>query len=124
PLPARTAGPRWSRRPAPGPARCARSPASRAPGREGRPRPGPGPRPRARRPEHGPPYPPSEGQARAELDVARVVAVLVDQAEVGTARVLVGVPEHGVVEPVDGLHADLQLDVARQRERLVQAEVH
>src|SRR5437764_7107388 len=65
----------------------------------------------------------SERYARTELDVARVVAILVDQAERGVARVLIGIPEHRVIERVDGLDPHLQVDAAGQAKRLVEAEV-
>src|SRR5438477_4848059 len=64
-----------------------------------------------------------EQEPRAQLDVARIVAVLVHDAEGRVARILIGVPEHGVVERIDGVDAHLHGHAPRQREGLGQSDV-
>src|SRR3954463_8521885 len=64
-----------------------------------------------------------ERKARPDLQVSRVVAILVDEPERRVARVGVRVPQHCVVQRVDRLHAELQLHAVRQAEVLEQPDV-
>ena len=50
----------------------------------------------------------SEREPQTYLQVPRVVAILVDEPEVGVPWIDVRVPEHGVVEAVDRLEPDLR----------------
>ena len=65
----------------------------------------------------------SEGQLRAELHVARIIAVSDVHAERGVARVLVGRPQNGVVEGVDDFGADLYAHPAGQPKSLEETEI-
>src|SRR5262249_38516776 len=68
---------------------------------------------------------PSERQADAELQISRVVAVGVDDAEeaIGRLRIDTRIPQHRVVQRVDPLEAHLQLHFMRQPEVLVEPHV-
>ena len=54
-----------------------------------------------------------EHELHAELNVTRVVAVLIDDCKSRVARILIGIPEHGVIEGIDRFDADLQARSAR-----------
>jgi len=61
-----------------------------------------------------------EREPRADLDVARVVPILVDEPERRVPRIDVGIPQHSVVQRVDRFDPNLQFQPVRQREVLVE----
>src|SRR5205823_12778776 len=65
----------------------------------------------------------SEGYSRAELNVARIVAVLIHDSECRVAWILIGIPQHRVIERVDSLDPDLQIRSTGDRESLVETEI-
>src|SRR5258708_11988487 len=65
----------------------------------------------------------SEGYASTELNVSWIVAVLIDDSKSRVARVLIRIPEHRVIEAVDGLDPDLQARSVRDLASLVEPEI-
>src|SRR6266704_3588777 len=65
----------------------------------------------------------SERYATAELNVTRVVAVLIDDCKSRIPWILIGIPKNGVIEGIDRFDTNLQAHSSRDRKSLVETEI-